>query len=178
MLTFDLVEVRGFVADLDARMMRCQNGEGMECVTLDSALLYHAGLCREFSNMVRQWGRKVFAGHVAFDPEVEMAWLREGHRLYNRAMEMHALGQTAEVPCFILEGKNLLLPALWDLYRLLKEWVTPKLAVGPSSRQGLALDIPAAEEVRQKVASLAPLPADWQPDDPRQRAMYRMLRTS
>ena len=30
MTTFDLAEVRGFAADLDARLNRCDNGEGME----------------------------------------------------------------------------------------------------------------------------------------------------
>ncbi len=176
MQTFDLVEVRGFVADLDARMGRCQNGEGMECATIDAALRHHAVLCCEFIAGVRQWGREVFAGRVAFDPEVEKAWRTEGSRLYSRALDMHTHGKEAEVPCYTLEGQNVLLPALWELYRLLKGWVTPKLAVGPSARQGLTLDPQAAEEIRLKVALLPPLPADWQPDDPQQRSMYRMLR--
>jgi len=178
MTTFDLVEVRGFAADLDARMTRCQNGEGMECATLDAALRHHASLCCEFTDKVRLWGREVFAGRVAFDPEVESVWLIEGSRLYTRAMEMCAHSQGAGAPCYILEGQDVLLRALWGLYRLLKGWVTPKLAVGPSARQGLVLDPAAAEEARRRVASLPPLPADWKPDDPQQQAMYRMLRTS
>jgi hypothetical protein len=178
MTTFDLAEVREFAASLDARMARCQNGEGMECATLEVALQFHANLCCEFSDRVRQWGREVFAGRVEFDPEVEVIWLAEGARLHSRAMDMLALSRGAETPCYILEGQRVLLPALWNLHRLLKGWVTPKLAVGPSARQGLTPDHPQAEEARRRVAALPALPADWKPDDPQQQAMYRMLRTS
>ena len=179
MMTFDLADVRGFVANLDARMIRCQNGEGMECATLDAALRHHAGLCCEFSDRVRRWGRAVFAGRVALDPEVELIWQTEGSRLYARAMKMRALGQKAAVSCYLLEGQNVLLSALWDLHRLLQGWVTPRLAVGPSARGGgLSPDSAATEETCQRVALLPPLPPDWKPDDPQQQAFYRMLRNS
>ena len=154
-MTFDLVEVRDFVASLDARMDRCLNGEGMECATLEAALRHHAALCREFSERVREWGRQIFAGHVAFDPEVERMWISEGWRLHDRATDMHWRGQASGEPCYILEGQDALLPALWDLYRLLKGWVTPKLSVGPAARQGLPLDSAAAEQAcrRRRIAA-------------------------
>ena len=74
MTTFDLVEVRTFTAGLESRMNGCQNGEGLQCATLDAALRHHASLCCEFTNRVKSWGREVFAGRVAFDPEVEAVW--------------------------------------------------------------------------------------------------------
>lgn len=178
MMTFDLAEVRGFVADLDTRMTRCQNGEGMECATLDAALRHHAALCREFSDEVRRWGREVFAGRVAFDPEVERVWLTEGRRLYARVMDMYAHAPRAETSCQILEGQAILAPVLLGLDRLIKGWVTPRLAVGPSARRRLTLEPSVAEEAHRRIESLPPLPADWKPDDPRQRAMYQRLRTS
>lgn len=54
MPTFDLAEVRDFAADLDARLHRCENGEGTECANLDSALRQYAVLCCEFCERVRQ----------------------------------------------------------------------------------------------------------------------------
>ena len=56
MMTFDLAEVRGFAADLDARMCHCDNGEGLECASLDDALRHYATLCCEFRENVREWG--------------------------------------------------------------------------------------------------------------------------
>jgi hypothetical protein len=178
MTTFDLAEVRGFAADLDARMDRCDTGEGTECATLDAALRHYAELCREFRENVREWGREVFSGRVEFNPEVERAWQAEGWRLHGRAMDSWRRSQKANGPSSNLDGRALLQSALWDLERLLKGWVTPKLAVGPAARQSQTLDPAAIEEVRRRVASLPPLPEDWEPDDPRQRAVYRESRTS
>ena len=176
MTTFDLAEVRNFAAGLGASMNRCDNGEGMECASLDDTLRHYAALCCEFREGVRQWGRAVFAGRVAFDPEVERVWLDEGVRLYSRAVEMSAYGQTAEVPCYMLDGQAVLQSALWDMYRLLENWVTPRLAVGPSARQGLALTPAASEEVRRRIEALPPLPTNWRPSDPRQQRQFDRLR--
>ena len=78
MTTFDLAEVRNFTADLDARMNQCDNGEGMQCANLDGTLHYYAVLCCSFCVQVRHWGRAIFYGQAAFDPEVEKLWLHEG----------------------------------------------------------------------------------------------------
>src|SRR5436189_5417802 len=88
MTTFDLAEVRGFAADLEARMDRCDNGEGTECANLDGTLRHYAVLCCEFCEQCREWGRAIFAGQSAFDPEVERLWIDEGVRLYGRAQEL------------------------------------------------------------------------------------------
>ena len=176
MTTFDLVEVRNFATALNVRMNRCDSGEGMECATLDETLRQLATLCCEFREEVRQWGRAVFAGRVAFDPEVERVWIDEGVQLYSRAVDLLAYGGSAEEPCYVLDGKAMLQSALLPLYQILMGWVTPMLAVGPSARQGLPLKPATAEEVRLRIASLPPLPANWQPVDPRQRSQYRRLR--
>jgi hypothetical protein len=176
MTTFDLNEVRIFVADFDARMDRCDNGEGMMCATLDDTLRHYAALCCEFRDGIRQWGLAVFSGRVEFDPEVEHVWRSEGLHLYSRAVEMLAYGQNAEVPCFMLDGQAILQSALWDLQQLLVKWVTPKLATGPSARQGLKRTPVDSEEVRRRIEALPPLPADWQPTDAKQQKQFERLR--
>lgn len=180
MTTFDMAEVREFTNDVWSRMDQCDNGEGMQCANLDDTLRRYATLCREFHERVRQWGRAVFAGRVAFDPAVENLWKTEGWRLYVRARELLSAGYKAETegPCYSLDGKHALELALWRLHEFLSEWVTPKLAVGPSARRGLPLEPADAEKVRQQVESLPPLPAGWQPDNERQRKWFRKLRTS
>ncbi len=176
MPTFDLAEVRGFAADLDARMNKCDNGEGMECANLDGTLQHYAVLCCEFCDRVRQWCRAIFAGAAAFDPEVERIWLDEGIRLYRRASELWAYGQESEGICFVLEGGATLGSALWRLERLLLGWVTPKQAVAPLSRLGVAQNPADVDEAQKRIDSLAPLPEDWQPGDPLQRLRLKMLR--
>jgi hypothetical protein len=178
MKTFDLAEVREFTTNLDAQMDRCDNGEGMECASLDAALIHYTTLCCDYLNGVRQWGRGVFSGRVSFDQEVEQLWLAEGWRLLDRATEMLLYGQSAEIPCYTLDGQKLLQSALWELLRMLEGWVTPKLAVRPSARQDPPLSPVAAEEALRRIESLPPLPENWQPDDPRQQAWYKNRRTS
>ena len=178
MTTFELEEVRGFAAELNAQMDRCDNGEGMECATLESALRHYAGLCCRFRDRVREWGRAVFYGHAAFDPQVETAWLDEGLQLYMRAFELWKHGQRHAIACYMLEGQIVLQAALWDLHRLIKQWVSPKRAVGLSARLVVDLDPAQAERVRRQIESLPPLPADWRPDDPQQQRVYRMLKNS
>jgi hypothetical protein len=178
MTTFDLAEVRSFVADLDAQAIRCQNGEGMECATLDQALSHQARLCTEFCERVRQWGREIFAGRLVLDPDVEMVWRTEGVRLHNLAAEMYLSSQTAEVPCYALEGRDCLLRALWNLQQMLVEWVSPRPSVSPSARGAFALDASTVQAAQDRVASLSPMPADWEPGEPQQQRLYRMLRST
>ena len=175
MTTFDLAEVREFAADLDARMDRCDNGEGMECANLENSLRHYAKTCCEFREKVIQWARAVFTGRAALDMDDEVMLLEKGAGLYHRAVALLAY---AEETCFVVDASAELRSALWELYLMFQEWVTPRLAVGPSARQGLPLDPAAAEMARQRIKSLPPLPANWQPEDPRQQTMYRKLKTS
>ncbi len=167
MTTFDLAEVRGFTADIHARMNRRDNGEGSECAALNADLRRCDELCREFCDQVRQWGLAVFSGRVDFDPEVEEVLKEDGRRLSSRAMELWRYSQAFETPCSNLDEQVHLKDALWDLDRLINNWVTPKLAVGPSARRWMIPGSAATEEEIKRVASLPPLPVDWQSADSR-----------
>lgn len=175
MTTFDLADVRRFTAELDARMSQCDNGEGMECANIDGTLRHYAELCCEFCQRVRQWGRAIFYGQAAFDPEVEKLWLDEGVELHRRASGLWSHGQELQGECFVLENGAALGSALWRLERLLSSWVTPQPAVAPLARHGLALAEDAEGEARKRVAALPSLPADWQPMDPRRRLLFNKL---
>lgn len=180
MPTFDLTELRDFAHALDADLDRCDNGEGIQCETLDLRLRHYAKICCQFQERVRKWGREVFAGRVAFDPEAERLYTEKGVQLCARAQELITSAEEAEeddeLPCFVLDGKAALKSALWDLERLIFRWVRPKLSVGPSARLGVPADPAAMAKIREQLQSLPPLPSDWQPDDPRQRRRFRTLR--
>lgn len=158
------------------RMDRCDNGEGMECADLDDSLRQYALLCYDFCEKVRQWGRAVFYGQAAFDPEVEKLWLEEGHELYRRASELWTSGQDLQGECFVLENGAALGSALWRLERLLVAWVTPQPAVAPLARHGVPAAEGVKEEVQKRMAALVPLPPDWQPSDLRRRPLVKKLR--
>jgi hypothetical protein len=175
MTSFDLAEVRRFTADLGARMEQCDNGEGMECANLDDTLRNYAVLCFDFCEQVHQWGRAIFYGHAAFDPEVENLWQREGLELYRRASELWCYGQDMHGQCFVLYNGAALGAALWRLERLLMRWVTPRRAVAPLARRGIPLTGATKQEVQRRVDALSPLPSDWQPSDTRARSLFRRL---
>ncbi|HQZ69618.1 MAG TPA: hypothetical protein PLY87_31250, partial [Planctomycetaceae bacterium] len=159
----------------DARMDRCDNGEGMECANLDGTLRHYAVVCCEFCERVRQWGRAIFYGQAAFDPEVENLWLDEGVELYRRASGLWEYRQELEGECFVVQNGAALGSALWRLELLLTSWVTPKLTIAPLARHGVALTPAATEEVQKRVDALPPLPGNWQPTDPRQRTLFKKL---
>jgi hypothetical protein len=166
MTTFDLVEVRGFTADIHARMDRRDNGDGPECAALDADLRRYAELCREFCNQVRKWGLAVFSGRVEFDPAVEQVLREDGKELHSRAMTLWKDSQGSETSRDRLDEQVHLKDALRELDRLINRWITPKLAVGPSARRWMIPGSAATEEAIARVASLPLLPADWQSGDP------------
>jgi hypothetical protein len=176
MTNFDLAEVRQFAAEIDARLQRCENGEGFECTNLDGTLRQYAILCRDFTRQVRDWGRAVFYGQAAFDPEVEQVWLAHGFELLRRASELWEYGQERDGECFVLESGAALGAALWQLERLLKGWTSPQLAISPVARQGVTLSASEMEEAQQRLSALPSLPENWQPADPRRQHLIRKLR--
>lgn len=178
MTTFDLAEVTKFTFDLRARIDECENGEGMECANLESTLRNCAKWCDEVRIAIREWGKGVFAGRVAFDAEVEQMFIAEGRNVYQHARDVLSLGKASEDECYVLSGPAFLQAALWRLDQLLRNWVTPTPAIGPSARLGLPLSGAAAEEARQRVAALQPLPAEWQPNDLGQQNRWRKLTKS
>lgn len=175
MTTFAINDIRRFTAEITSKLDACDNGEGLECATLDQSLDRYARSCCEFLACVREWAQKVFSGELPHDPQAEREWREEGLRLYLRAFAMWQRGASAEVPCYDLPGHGRLQASLWQLYRLLTEWVSPKLSVGPSARNKIEFD---AAEVATRLAELPPLPENWEPEDQSQRAMYRKVRSS
>jgi hypothetical protein len=178
MTTFDLAEVRGFTADIHARMDRRVNGEGSDCTALDADLRRYTELCREFYDQVQHWEDAVFSGRVVFDPDAERVWQEGGWRLHSQATEILNRGQETKAVCYDLECKRELQDAIEDLYEMLDGWLTPKLSVGPAARRWRYPDQAASDEARRRVASLPALPSDWQPTEPAQQETYRKLRTS
>ncbi len=173
MTAFDFDEVTKFTADLLDRVERCGHGEGMECATLDGALMHTAKLCWDYLEAVRAWGQAVFTGKIAFDAAIEAAWKERGEKLYAQAVGIDLQAGRAEAPCYQLDGQRGLKSSLWDLRKFFNPWVTPKLAVGPAARLGLHLSPEADAEMRRRIAALPPLPADWEPTDPVLKARFR-----
>ncbi len=175
MTTFDIAEVLNFTADIDARLKQCDNGEGMDCWSLDGSLRFYATLCREFRAGVRAWGRAVFGGYVEFDPEVEKIVLRDCKRLLALATAKAAHAEAMEFGCYTLDGRTTLQSALWDLSRLMNGWVTPGLSVSPGPRVRLHHTPEQLEAIRLRLAAMPSLPADWLPDDPVQRREFQRI---
>ncbi len=185
MTTFDLAEVREFTATIDARLKQCDNGEGMVCATLEESLRHYAGLCIEFREGVRAWGRAVFTGRVIFDPEVERLVLVEGNKLLNQAvakadhagMMEYDHSRTPEAGCcYVMEGLQPLRSALWGLSRLMNDWITPALSISPGPRVRRHHTPEQLGAILTRLAAMPPLPADWQPDDPKQRQELENIR--
>jgi hypothetical protein len=175
-VTFDVEDVRKLATEMTSRLDACDNGEGMECATLDQSLGHYARTCCDFLKNVREWGRNVFAGNLASDPQVEREWLDDGRQLYDRALGMWQRAARAEAPCDDLPGHRALQASLWQLHRLLTEWVSPKLSVGPAARNPLSPEVVA--EAERRIAELQPLPEDWDPVDSTQRSLYRKAQAS
>jgi len=176
MTTFDLADVRLFVNELNARRERCDHEEGVDCSNLDGTLRSYAVICCEFCEQARRWGRAIFYGRAAFDPEIETLWLGAGRELHQQASELWLYGQEMEGDCFVLENGAPLGAALWQLERLLTMWVTPQRAIAPLARQGLPSI--AADQAQERIAALPKRPATWQPSDRRQNQLFRKLRHS
>lgn len=169
--TLDFVGVRRFTDDMNANLLRCDNGEGMECNTLEKSIETYVRLCKTLRECVNRWAMAVFAGDVAFDARVGELLRDETKALLARAGKVAERGRTLEGPCYFFEGLNALHRHMQDLQDLLREWVSPRLAVGPAPR----VKIP--EETRRLIAErlleLQPLPSDWTPTDPEQLAFFR-----
>ncbi len=176
MTTFDLVQVQDFVASIDARMGPDLNGARDNHAALATALREHGELCHEFTEKVRAWGQAVFSGRIEFDPEVESVVRAEGARLANRVADLEKLGLAAGLADVTLGAMDAFRSAVERMNRLLNHWVRPQLAVGPGPRHWRHVTPEMIEEARRRVAALPPLPADWLPDDPEQRARFQKLR--
>lgn len=169
--TLDLAAVRRFTADLNERLRRCDNGEGVECSTLENSINRYVQLCEELQRGVERWAQAVFSGEVLLDPAVETLLKHEIRLLIGRAKRVAERGRIFEGPCYYFVELNQLYRHIQELEALLSHWVTPQLAVGPAPRT----KIPDETErlIKERLAKLQPLPSDWRPTDPEQAACFR-----
>ncbi len=163
MTTFDLAEVRTFTASLETRMVRCDNGEGMECANLEGSLQHYASLCSEYQIQVRDWCKAVFSGAVPFDAQTNLLWQNAGNSLFQKAEKVFTAAEAGEAPCYTLDGLKGLGFQLWVLQRLLSPWLPPARAVSPAARRGARATPEQVEAARKRLAGLPPLPANWRP---------------
>ncbi len=172
--TLDLHTVLRFAGDLNARLQRCENGEGIECSSLDARINYYVQLCSELREYVNQWARAVFTGRIPFDPEVDKLLNEESKRLLHRAADTAARGRAMNGLCFVLQGLDALHYHLADFHFLLENWVSPRLAVSPAPR--VKLPDAAKQQIRERLDKLPALPSDWRPTDARQLALFKKQR--
>ena len=168
----DAEGVRRFAAILNADLDHCDNGEGMECASLEASLGRYACLCSMLSEHIKRWGQEVFTGHTSYQQSVDEAWFEAGVALNNRAVEMLERAQLMEIVCYDLAAADKLRSALFGLYQLLDGWVSPHLSIGPSARQAHQ-SLNNIEAVRNNIAELRPLPQGWLPTDARQLGVFR-----
>jgi hypothetical protein len=136
--TLDLLAVRRFTDDVNDRLRRCENGEGMVCSNLDENIGYYVQLCGELRAYVNQWARAIFTGQAAFDQAIEDLLKEAVRRLLHRSKQVAARGRAMEGLCYGLQGLNPLHCHLADFDYLLENWVSPRLAVSPAPRVRLS----------------------------------------
>jgi hypothetical protein len=151
-VTLDLPSARLFTDQLNDRLRQCDNGEGMLCSNLDQSINHYVQLCRELRQYVNAWARAVFAGQVAFDPEVENLLKKEMQHLLHRAKQKGALGRAMDEQCFRFEGLDSLHRFIADFDYLLENWVSPRRAVSPTPR--VKMPEAAVQEVIQRLKAL------------------------
>lgn len=172
--TLDLFAVRHFTDDLNERIRRCDNGEGMICSTLEESINHYVQLCGELRVYVNQWARAIFTGQVAFDQAVEDILKDEIRHLLHRSKQVAARGRAMDGQCFVLQGLNSLHCHIADFDYLLENWASPRPAVSPAPRVRLSQAV--EQKVMERLGKLAALPADWRPSDPEQLGFFQKQR--
>ena len=160
MTTFDLAEVSGYAAELEARRVRCDNGEGLECVNLDAELLHYTLLCQDFLASCHDWYRGVFSGRLRCEPAVERVWRESGRRLLDASRAKLRRAEASESDCYVVYGRPRFAEVTGELDCFVSNWVTPRLAVSPSARQKLDLSDAELAEVRRRLDAMPPAPAE------------------
>lgn len=175
MTTFDLKQVNKVAETVNAEMDQCGHGEGVNCATIETIVTCYANGCCSFMQQFRKWTNDVFAGRVAHNEQAERSWQLELTKLRDRAMQLANYVTQAESMCHSLDEENRLCAVIYDMDWILQNWVSPKLAVGPSARRVLKPEL--VEAARRRVAALKPLPKDWKPYGEDQQKMYQKLRS-
>ena len=167
--------VRGSFEELEAQIRRCDNGEGMLCSDLDERIDHYVKLCENLREYINRWARAVFTGQVEFDQETEAIFERQIQLLLHHSFQVAAHGRQMDGFCYDLQGLNPLHHHMADLYYLRENWVSPRLAISPAPR--VRLPHAAEQEIAERLETLSPLPANYRPSDPEQRAFFQKRRT-
>jgi hypothetical protein len=133
-MTHDAPSVRHFMDDMTTQIRKCDQGEGMLCSTLDEKINHYVEWCRNLRQTLNERAKKVFAGEIAFDPEVERIYKEAFRNLLQKAIPVAARGREKNREYFELKGLDPLHYYLADFGYLLENWVSPQLAVSPSPR--------------------------------------------
>lgn len=171
--TLELPAVRRFAADMTEQLRRCDDGTERECLTLAGRIDRCGRLCRELREYIRSWSQAVFAGRLGFEQADEDVLKAQVGRLVAVVGPVAAEGRTMCSVCQVytpLPGLPALTGHLADLDHLLRNWVSPRLAVGPAARVVIPDD--AARRMRERLADVPPLPDDWQLADPKRLGLF------
>lgn len=172
--TVDLPAARRFTDDLNERLRRCDNGEGMICSNLEESINHYVQLCGELRAYVNQWARAIFTRQVTFDQAVEDLLKDEIRLVLHRSKQVAARGRAMDGQCYVLQGLNPLHCHIADFDYLLENWVSPRPAVSPTPRVRLSQEV--EYKVNERLGELSALPADWRPSDPEQLAFFERQR--
>ena len=172
--TLDLSAVRRFTDDLEERVRRCENGEGMICSNLDESISHYLRLTNDLRQFVNEWARAVFTGQVAFDQTVEDLLKEEMKRLMRQAKRVAALGRAMCEMCGELNGLDPLQSNILHFDYLLDNWVSPRLAVNPAAR--VTVPDEAGRQIVDNLKKLSRLPREWKPTDPVQLKLFQRHR--
>jgi hypothetical protein len=176
--TIEKVEdVRNFAAKINEELDHCGNGGPTPRDSLDGVLENYATRCVRLNEQIRAWARDVFCGRIAFDESMEEAWVKAGVSLRNRSHEMLRQARQNLQNCRDPSNLNKLDDAVGLIAGLLDGWVSPHLSVSPAARMPKLPD-DQVEAARKKISSLPPLPADWNPADPRLKINDRTIRNT
>lgn len=125
MTTFDLVEVRDFVAGLDSRIGPAPNGSRDDPTALAAARRGHAAICRDFTETVREWRWAIFSGRIELDPAVESLILAEAGQLAARADDLHRPAPSDEASGSSSDELGEFLAAVEPIRRMVRSWLPP-----------------------------------------------------
>ena len=124
-----------------------------EVQNLQTLIAYFAATCLDVRFQVYQWMRDVFTGKVPQDDQVEVIVKNQIKQVLQEAIDVAQRGRS-------LRNKSIELTQLEyqlaSMTYLLNNWVSPRIAVGPSPR--VKMSEAARAEITANLLSLEPLP--------------------
>ena len=152
-MSVTLSAARSYTADLAERARQCGNGEGFECMTIEGKIKRQVELSSALLNYVRGWAKEIFAGKADASPEVESLLKGQITAMLLRVGRVAAEGRSHCEACGPLAGLDDLHWHISNFEYMLRNWVTPKLAVAPGPR--VSVPDAAANEIRESLRVLS-----------------------